>query len=133
MTTRYYPTGLDRDSYISGVRPSGKYGAAHDVNQRRDNLPDNVFNYVKDSVIREERMRLDEEEARAQVRLENASGKGGKRMINNTPAERQANAEAMEAETEAQERNEALKALYAEELATWETMLRERGVSTQRA
>lgn len=133
MTMRYQPTGVDRDSYISGLRPGGKYGAAHDVNQRRDNLPDNVFSYIRDGVVREERARLNEEEARARTRLELASGKGGKRMINNTPAERQANAEALEAETEVQARNEALKELYARELAEWEDMLGQRGLATQRA
>lgn len=49
---RYYPTGQNRDSYISGVRPCGKFGVFHDVNARRDNLPESIFSLIKDEVDR---------------------------------------------------------------------------------
>lgn len=132
MNTRYHPTGLDRDSYISGVRPGARFGAFHDVSKRRDNLPDSVFATLRDGVVREERTRMIEGEVRARARLKLASGKGGKRMINNTPADRQANVDRMEAAIELRDRSEALRELYAFETAQWEEMLGQRGLASMR-
>lgn len=134
----YYATGESRDSYITGVRPGNRYGVAHDVEKRRDNLPDNVFNYVTDGVLREQRQQRTDEDARARTRLE---------MFERTPRQRggpQSGAGAgagtstpqigqLERESENRERHAALAELYARERGEWEEQLGDRGLATQRS
>lgn len=131
----YYATGESRDSYITGVRPGNRYGAPHDVEKRRDNLPDNVFNYIKDGVQREQRQQRTEEDARARTRLEMFAraprprgGQAGGASRDATPQMSQ-----VERESENRERHAALAELYARERAEWEEELGARGLATQRA
>ncbi|CCW69770.1 unnamed protein product [Phytomonas sp. Hart1] len=126
---RYFPNGVDRDSYISGVRPQGKFGAAHDVYKRRDNLPDNVFNSIRDEVLREERLRLNEEGVLVRARLTIANGKGGKKMLDGDKGNRQGLVDAMEQITQNECRHQALKNLYKQDREEWTTLLASRGLS----
>ncbi|GET85516.1 hypothetical protein, conserved [Leishmania tarentolae] len=137
---RYYPSGDSRESYITGIRPGGRYGAMHDVEKRRDNLPDNVFHYMKDAVQREELLRLNEEEERARIRLEMFAKKPGRRWGNASTdaagtsgsAEQSVAISKLEYETVTRERRTALQGLYQRELREWEVQLRARGLATQR-
>lgn len=123
----YYATGQDRDSYISGVRPCGKYGGLHDVNQRRDNLPDNVFGYIRDGVLREERLRLTELEARSRTRTEMIIGNGGKKMAGGAAGDERKAVQALEERAQIEARHEALLALYTAERASWDAQLAAKG------
>ncbi|CCW64024.1 unnamed protein product [Phytomonas sp. EM1] len=126
---RYFPTGVDRDSYISGVRPQGRYGAPHDVNKRRDNLPDHIFNSIRDEVIREERLRLNEEETLARSRLTLTSGKGGKKMFGDNSGNEQSVVDSMELVAQKEWRHQALKCLYDREREEWERLLASHGLA----
>ncbi|CAD2222983.1 hypothetical protein AGDE_00471 [Angomonas deanei] len=128
----YRPTGLDRDSYISGVRPTGAYGAPHDVDARRDNLPDNVFNYVASGVQREDRLREIEQDRRARIRLDIETGKGGKRMANSGGSHVAQTSEQLAAIADTQDRHAALLDLYQQEAAAWDDLLAQRGLATKR-
>lgn len=138
----YHATGESRDSYITGVRPGGRYGVLHDVEKRRDNLPDNVFFFIKDGVQREERMRCNEEEARARIRLEMfekkpprstgdaaSSSLGG---IGGGVAAQSAAMSKLERETQTRERREALLALYQHDREEWQSILNVRGLAAKR-
>lgn len=129
---RYYSSGDGRDSYITGVRPSGKYGELHDVSKRRDNLPENVYNSLREGVFLESRMRLNDEEARANSRLLMASGKGGKRTTSSTNGGAKQALEAMDVEAQTAERHTALAELYAREACLWDELLGYRGLVAER-
>ncbi|PBJ81120.1 hypothetical protein BCY84_00592 [Trypanosoma cruzi cruzi] len=126
---RYYPSGKDRDSYISGVRPGGKFGALHDVNKRRDILPEHVFATIRDQVIQEERLRLLDEEARAHVKLLLASGKNGKRMAGGAAGDERRELERVEKVEAIHARHRALLELYSLEKEQWRAELEHRGLS----
>lgn len=129
----YWPTGQDRDSYISGVRPgASKWGAVHDVNARRDNLPDNVFSYISEGVAREERLRQVEQDKIAVTRMQIANGKGGKKMPGARAVDANAAMNDMEQLSILNDRHEALVALYAQERAQWEQMLSSKGLAMTR-
>ncbi|KEG13727.1 hypothetical protein DQ04_00821050 [Trypanosoma grayi] len=127
----YYPTGKDRDSYISGVRPGGKFGALHDVNKRRDNLPGHVFATIRDEVIQEERSRLVDEEVRARVRLLLASGKQGKRMAGGAVGDEHREIKRVENIESVNARYRALLELYSQEMEQWKEELTQRGLSVE--
>ncbi|KAH9599053.1 hypothetical protein LSM04_006440 [Trypanosoma melophagium] len=127
----YYPTGKDRDSYISGIRPGCKFGCFHDVNKRRDNLPDHVFATIRDQVINEERVRLVDEEARALVRLQLASGNRGKRMAGGATGDEQREMKRMEKLESISSRYRALLELYSQEMEQWKAELALRGLTVQ--
>nr|CAJ2466450.1 unnamed protein product [Leishmania braziliensis] len=137
---RYYASGESRESYITGIRPGGRYGTVHDVEKRRDNLPENVFHYIKEGVQREECLRRNEEEARARIRLEMFSKKPGQHRGNvaTIAAESGGDAEQSEAmsqlerETQTRERRAALQELYQRDRREWEVRLGSRGLATQR-
>lgn len=125
----YYGTGESRDSYITGVRPGGRYGAPHDVNQRRDGLPENVFSYIRDGVQREERMKRNEDDARARIRLELLAGKGARRVATGpSPAQLKA-MEQINTINETRDRHAALAELYKQEMEEWEEQLGDRGLA----
>ncbi|KAK7195255.1 hypothetical protein NESM_000451000 [Novymonas esmeraldas] len=147
----YVATGESRDSYITGVRPGGRYGVLHDVEKRRDNLPENVFHFIKDGVQRDERMRRNEEESRARTRLEMfakvpGQHRGGTRLSGNGggadagggsgvggATEQSAAMQKLELETQTRERRAALLELYQRDREEWELDLGARGLATRRA
>ncbi|KAG5508291.1 hypothetical protein JIQ42_08213 [Leishmania sp. Namibia] len=138
---RYYASGESRESYITGIRPGGRYGAVHDVEKRRDNLPENVFHYIKEGVQREERLRQNEEEARARIRLEMFAKKPAQRRGSGAAkeaegggvAEQSAAMSQLERETQTRERRAALQELYRRDREDWETQLGARGLATRRS
>ncbi|KAG5487691.1 hypothetical protein LSCM1_08054 [Leishmania martiniquensis] len=138
---RYYASGESRESYVTGVRPGGRYGAMHDVEKRRDNLPENVFHYIKEGVQREERLRQNEEEARARIHLEMFARKPGQRRgsvcavdtESGSVAEQSAAMSQLERETQTRERRAALQELYRRDREDWEAQLGARGLATRRS
>lgn len=128
----YYPTGDGRESYITGIRPSGRFGEYHDVDQRRDNLPSNVFSYIKGSVAREERMRLAEEEKRYAGHMKYIYGTTGKKMAGGTSGDELREIKKMEEMDQMQRRHGALLKLYADEKEQWERELGEKGLALYR-
>ncbi|RNF21910.1 uncharacterized protein Tco025E_03240 [Trypanosoma conorhini] len=126
---RYHPTGKDRDSYISGVRPGGKFGAMHDVSKRRDNLPEHIFATIRDQVVQEERLRLVDEEARACARLQMSSGKSGKRVAGGAAEDERQELERVSNFESVQARHRALLELYSREKEQWTTELEKRGLT----
>lgn len=130
----FYATGEGRESYITGIRPSGKFGEYHDVEKRRDNLPGNVFSFIKEGVVREERMRLAEEERRYAGRMMYIYGTTGKKMSGGTSADEMREIKKMEELDQMQRRHKALLELYTQEREQWESELGEKGLATyQRA
>ena len=127
MPARYQSTGADRDSYISGVRPGGIHAhAPHDVNARRDTLPDNVFQYLKEQVTREQYDADRHAEARAALVI-NASAKAGKRIAvcGDVASEMKSLSSAQSLAT----RHLEIKALYEQEMAQWSAQLAQRGLA----
>ncbi|KPA73582.1 hypothetical protein ABB37_09714 [Leptomonas pyrrhocoris] len=136
----YHATGESRDSYITGVRPGCRYGAAHDVEKRRDNLPDNVFSYIKEGAQWEQRQQRIDEEARARTRLEmfarppKARGGAAAGSSSGSPqATASSQVRRLEQESANRERHAALTELYARERQEWEEKLGNRGLAIQRA
>jgi hypothetical protein len=127
MPARYQSTGCDRDSYISGVRPGGLHAhAPHDVSARRDTLPDNVFQYLKEQVTREQYDADRHEEARAALVI-NAGAKAGKRIaVGGDVALEMKSLEATQLLTS---RHLDIKALYEREMASWSAQLAQRGLA----
>ncbi|EAN77740.1 uncharacterized protein TEOVI_000396400 [Trypanosoma equiperdum] len=128
---RYYPTGLDRDSHISGVRPGGGAPVSHDVNKRRDNLPDHVFASIREEVLMEERMRHVNAEARARAQLIQASGTHGKRMAGGSVGDDRRELERVSSAEAVNARHRALLELYSLEMEGWKEELAERGLSIE--
>lgn len=128
----FYASGEGRESYITGVRPSGPYGEFHDVEKRRDNLPTNVFSYIKEGVIREERMRLVAEERGHQARMEMIYGRCSKKMAGGTAGDELREIKKMEEADQMQKRHEGLQKLYTQEKEEWEQLLARKGLALYR-
>ncbi|KAG5511879.1 hypothetical protein JKF63_07704 [Porcisia hertigi] len=136
----YYSSGEGRDSFITGIRPGGRYGVLHDVEKRRDNLPAHIFHYIKNDVLREERVRSNEEEARARIRVEMFSRKCGHHARNSAIAsagshggsEQSAAMSQLERAAEVRERRAALLELYQRDREEWDMLLGERGLAAHR-
>ena len=126
----YRATGQDRDSYITGRRAPGAAGATHNVYARRDNLPDNVFNYLKEQVAREHYEAYIQENDRANNQL--AVGKRGRRILQGGETAEQAEVKQLE-RTELQAiRHVRLRELYEAEVAQWEEELAAKGMALDR-
>jgi hypothetical protein len=128
----YRPTGCDRDSYISGVRAGGGGPALHNPHARRDNLPDNVFGYLKERVAREQFEANAVEEARARNTIMNSTGKGGKRIAGGSTGDWEALGQQLDRMASVSERHEALKKLYQSEWSAWENALAIKGLAIGR-
>jgi hypothetical protein len=120
----YFPTGCDRDSYIAGVRPGGGAHAPHNVAARRDNLPDNVFAYLKEKVTFEQFEANRVEEARLRNKVMNSTGRGGKRI----PQDTGNGMEELELTESSIRRHLALRELYMNEAQQWEGKLNAKGL-----
>ncbi|KAG8347115.1 hypothetical protein TRVL_02061 [Trypanosoma vivax] len=128
---RYYPSGVERDSYISGVRPGKKFGVTHDVNKRRDNLPAHIFNNLREAVLQEERLRLVEEEERARAQILQFSSKHGKRMAGGSSGDARRELQRVSAFEMVNARHRALLELYSLEMEQWMGELAQRGLSVE--
>lgn len=124
----YRPTGECRESYLTGIRPSGPFGEYHDVKKRRDNLPDNVFAYVRDGVEREELFRIAAQERRLGSRMMYMSGTSGKKMAGGTTGDEQREFKRMKELDEVQKRHNELKLLYSNEMKMWQAELSDLGL-----
>lgn len=127
----YRASGTGRDSYIAGAgaRPTK---VTHDVNARRDNLPDNVFQYLKDQVAREQYEAFVYEQQQAKYAALAGQGTGGKRIV---PSDAGVAEEVSSflAVKQAAERHQNIARLYAEEWAQWEAELAARGLAVDPA
>ena len=125
----YRPSGCDRDSYISGVGVKVS-SAFHNVDARRDNLPDNVFHYLKEQVAREQFQSFAAQEERARVQM--AAGSMGKRMAVGSGEETIAEMKDLGGAEKRARRHAQLKQLYYEEMRAWETELNVRGIGIEK-
>ena len=125
-TMTYRASGTGRDSYIAGVGRVGR-PAAHNIAARRDNLPDNVFQYLKDQAAREQYEAFCYEQQKAKDQAMQGL-RGGKRIV---PADDGAEEEQMRfASVQASaERHLKLKALYQREMHAWSAELAEKGLA----
>ena len=123
----YRSSGTGRDSYIAGAgaRPGRQ---PHDVNARRDNLPDNVFQYLKDQVAREQYEGFVYEQERAKYAAMAGAGRGGKRIVASDAGVAE-EAQSFEDVKRAAERHARLGALYQAEWHAWEQELAARGLA----
>lgn len=125
----YRPTGSGRDAYIAG-RSRAVY-VPHDINARRDNLPDNVFQYLKEQHDREKFQAYTYEQAAANARSSAQLGQGsGKRIAGQQTAEEETSK--LLAQDRAATRHSRLKQLYAVELAVWEAELEAKGLAIEK-
>lgn len=125
----YRSTGCDRDSYISGAARGGRgQFVFHDVNSRRDNLPNNVFQYLKDQVAREQYEAYIYQNQKANNQID-TTGKGRRIQGGDDVAKEQQFMEKVELNTE---RHMKLKQLYANEMRKWETELHARGLALEK-
>ena len=125
----YRATGQDRDSYITGRRAPGAVSAV-DVNARRDTLPDNVFNYLKEQAAREQYEAYIYSNQRANNQLQ--SGKRGRRILQGGETAEQAEEKQLARTERAAIRHVMLKELYDAEFAGWETELNAKGLAIER-
>jgi hypothetical protein len=125
----YRATGMDRDSYITGNRPPGFAGAVN-IHARRDTLPDNVFNYLKDQVAREQFEAFIYENQKANNQL--ISGKRGRRILQGGETAEQAEEKQLARTEKAAFRSVLLKELYESELRQWESELNAKGLALER-
>nr|CCC93501.1 conserved hypothetical protein [Trypanosoma congolense IL3000] len=128
---RYFSSGVDRDSYASGVRPGGQQPMMHDVSKRRDNLPDNVFAYIRDQVLMEERVRMVNEDLRARARLVQASGAHGKRIAGGFAGDERRELQRVADAESTNARHRALLELYTLDMERWRSELAQRGLSAE--
>lgn len=126
----YRRTGVDRDSYISG-RTAGQHPGGHDINARRDNLPPNVFQYLKEQVAREHYESYIYQNQRANNQL--AVGKAGRRILLGGESAEQAEERALAHVKHRAERHQELRQLYAVEAAQWAEELRAKGLALERS
>eukprot|EP00744_Colponema_vietnamica_P011973 GILI01016818.1.p1 GENE.GILI01016818.1~~GILI01016818.1.p1 ORF type:complete len:129 (-),score=29.72 GILI01016818.1:89-475(-) len=122
----YIPTGTDRDSYISGIRRGNGRSALHDVNARRDNLPDNVFRYLKEQVDKERFEAYAAAERRSKNQIDASKG----RRI--APPQDGISIDEATKLSEADEisiRHAKLKELYSHEMGMWESELAAKGLA----
>ena len=118
--------GTGRDSYIRLGRPGWK-PAVHNINERRDNLPDNVFSYLKEKAEKEQFEWISQQERQERVRAELLTAtKSGKRIVpaDDGLAEEASGLEAMRVSAV---RHEQLKALYMREMQQWSAELAAKG------
>jgi hypothetical protein len=123
----YRSSGTGRDSYIAGAgaRPGR---ALHDVNARRDNLPDNVFQYLKDQVAREQYEGFVYEQQKANYAAMATAGRGGKRIVASDAGVADEVQRFVDVK-KAAERHARIGALYQHEWAQWEAELAQRGLA----
>ena len=123
----YRSSGTGRDSYIAGAgaRPGR---TPHDVNARRDNLPDNVFQYLKDQVAREQYEGFVYDQQRAKYAAMAGQGRGGKRIVASDAGVAE-EVQRFEDVQVAAERHARLGALYHQEWQQWEAELAARGLA----
>jgi hypothetical protein len=126
----YRPSGLDRDSYITGVRTGNGRSAIHDVNARRDNLPDNVFRYLKEQVDKERFDSFAAEERRGKNQI---GASKGRRIVPPRDGMSVVEAERLTVQEEVDRKHYELKALYEHERRQWEKELAERGIALEKA
>jgi hypothetical protein len=120
--------GVGRDSYLrQGVRPADYH--PHDVNARRDNLPDNVFNYLKAQAAREEFAHYVHETQKARALAVMTSGHGGKKMQTGDTGAARVEQAVLGAQVRMAERAKCLRELYTAERAQWDSELRDRGLA----
>ena len=122
----YRATGTDRDSYIAGRRHAPNN--VHDINARRDNLPENVFRYLQEQVSREQFEVYTYENQRAANQLQ--VGKRGRRILHDNGVEHE-DSILSQVEMQAQ-RHQQLVALYAKEAALWEEELAAKGYAIEK-
>ena len=130
--------GSGRDSYLLGKQRPSAY-RPHDINARRDQLPDNVFNYLKEQADREHFEHYVYETRKARVLAEVGSGKGGKKINNESStmgellggsgAAPSDETSKLGAEQRMVERHLRVKELYAAEKKQWDHELRQRGLA----
>jgi hypothetical protein len=119
--------GSGRDSYLLGKQRPSAY-RPHDINARRDQLPDNVFAYLKEQADREHFEHYVYETQKARVMAEVGSGRGGKRIqADDTGAA--AESAKLTAEQRMVQRHLRVKELYAAERRAWDAELKQRGLS----
>lgn len=123
--------GSGRDSYLLGKQRPSAY-RPHDINARRDQLPDNVFNYLKEQADREHFEHYVYETQKARVLAAVGAGKGGKK-INSTSADTAAGAvdesSQLASEQRMVQRHLRVKELYGAEKKQWDNELRKRGLA----
>jgi hypothetical protein len=123
----YRSSGTGRDSYIAGAgaRPGR---TPHDVNARRDNLPDNVFQYLKDQVAREQYEGFVYEQQKAKYAAMAGDGRGGKRIVASDDGQAEEVQQFLDVKRAA-ERHGHLGELYQREWAQWMAELAQRGLA----
>lgn len=126
----YRRTGVDRDSYICG-RNHAPQTNGHDVNARKDNLPANVFQYLKEQVAREHYESYIYQHQRANNQL--SVGKAGRRILLGGESAEQAEEHQLAAVEHRAVRHQQLKQLYAAEAAAWDVELRRKGLALDRS
>lgn len=123
--------GSGRDSYLLGKQRPSAY-RPHDINARRDQLPDNVFNYLKEQADREHFEHYVYETQKARVLAVVGNGRGGKK-INASSADAAAGAvdetSQLASEQRMVQRHLRVKELYATERKQWDNELRQRGLA----
>lgn len=126
----YRSSGTGRDSYIAGAgaRPNR---TPHDVNARRDNLPDNVFQYLKEQVAREQYEGFVYEQQKAKYAAMAGQGRGGKRIVASDAGVAE-EVERFENVKRAAERHGRLRELYSAEWSQWESELAQRGLAVDK-
>lgn len=122
----YRPSGLDRDSYITGVRTGNGRSALHDVNARRDNLPDNVFRYLKEQVDKE---RFDSFAAEERRGLNQIGASKGRRIVPPRDGMSAMEADRLTVQEDVNRKYHKLKELYERERRQWEEELAQRGIA----
>ncbi|KAJ9467541.1 hypothetical protein DIPPA_04038 [Diplonema papillatum] len=124
--TRYRSDGAGRDGYVNeDVRQPTKI---HDLRQRRDTLPDNVYKYLKEQVQREEYT----EYVRGLRMLDCAvATAGGRKSVSRETAQIREEA-LMQNMQQKFLRQQKLKELYESEWKQWEEELHARGLAIER-
>eukprot|EP00758_Cryptobia_borreli_P008174 Tbor_TRINITY_DN5369_c3_g2::TRINITY_DN5369_c3_g2_i15::g.3957::m.3957 len=125
----YHPTGVDRDSYISGIRQGNGRPIFHDVSARRDNLPDNVYRYIKEQVERERYEEYSNAEKRGRNQIEHCKGRRVHTNNNNTMDNINNEEYILNGIYEADNRHVKLKMLYEREMQEWERELAAKGLA----
>ena len=119
--------GSGRDSYLLGKQRPSAY-RPHDINTRRDQLPDNVFNYLKEQADREHFQHYVYETQKARVLAIVGSGRGGKKIHTNDAGVAEEGSQLYAAQQMVQ-RHMQVKQLYEAERRQWDAELRQRGLA----
>eukprot|EP01059_Diplonema_ambulator_P005054 TRINITY_DN14786_c0_g1_i1.p1 TRINITY_DN14786_c0_g1~~TRINITY_DN14786_c0_g1_i1.p1 ORF type:complete len:149 (+),score=34.98 TRINITY_DN14786_c0_g1_i1:63-449(+) len=124
--SRYRNDGFGRDSYIcESLRRPAKVG---DLSQRRDTLPQNVYNYLKQQVHREE---YEEYVSDIKTLGNKIKSGGGRRTVPRETATMREEAYLRGVE-EKYIRQQRLKTLYEAEYEQWQAELDARGLAIAR-